>query len=1024
MVKYQYIAIFYKNERMNCMKKIIAMLTTVILAATTLCQATVFAAFSDVDDTNPYKKAITTLSKLSVIDGYEENGVSLFKPENTVTRAEFTKLIVFMLGYQELTYSSYEFTDVDSSHWARNFIQTAYNLGIIAGFGDGIFAPDSPVTYEQALKMVVCTLGYEQFAQSLPATSDNWADKYIQEANALNLTKNVSGTAYSAGAPRGVIAQVLYNALEIEMYEYNGYEWNRTDKTLLNDYLKAKELKGTLVGVEDLVTEDCTHALNEDEMDIMTSSGEEVLINYSSFTTNKSDISKYLGNTITVYYRQPTANDEKMLIIIDDETSKNSQIELNYDDISSLSGNTLKYYENNSKIKSIKLKEKDLTVRYNGDIVSADATVTLINPDTKEEESFTRQEALEKWLNPDTEYTIYGDIKLTDSGNDGTVDMIQINNYETMVAYAAPTTADYRITDKLVTGNYLILDPQAANYTYTITKNGAEIPVTSIAANDVILYAKSLDGSHYSLLVSNKTVKGSISSLSSDGSRMTINGTSYEVGDTCAAYIQEKNNKDLKVGISGTFYLDAFNTAVFGTLEQTATVPYAYIADAFLDYDEGGKAYITAYAPNTSASSAASYPIKSRVKFNGSNIDSETAIDRLMTSASYAGDESEYAEKIYGAGKTPNTTEYCQPARLMITNGEVTEITVLTSDEIQTQNDDNEQIAKCRDIGQYTYSSNSFSQNGKTSFSVNSNTTVLYVPSDRMQKKKYAKKAPSSAFTSGDAYYVEAYDINSSRIAGLVILYGNDGTLTTVKKDSDFSVVASLPESIYSDVRDEIVEKFDVYTGASNTVKSWTTYNATEFDNVQVGDVIQFAYDSDNLIQGRINNIKFADIAEVLDGAENNGQKFNWQAEQEPDESNNNQKYKFDYRFKKPGTSDDETYTSSTLGTVPNSRAVMFNVSKVLLDEKKLYVTKGGFETAEDGTYQIDDEDYEEILVAPSTKIIRMEEDREEISRYAADTTTDMSINDLKDAKNYGIDCSKILVLMSKGNAKLIVVYN
>ena len=102
----------------------------------------------------------------------------------------------------------------------------------------------------------------------------------------------------------------------------------------------------------------------------------------------------------------------------------------------------------------------------------------------------------------------------------------------------------------------------------------------------------------------------------------------------------------------------------------------------------------------------------------------------------------------------------------------------------------------------------------------------------------------------------------------------------------------------------------------------------------------------------------------------------------------------------------------------------MFNVSQVLLDEKKLYVTKGGFETAQDGTYQIDDEDYEEILVAPSTKIIRMEEDREEISRYAADTITDMSINDLKDAKNYGIDCSKILVLMSKGNAKLIVVYN
>ncbi|MCC8160886.1 MAG: hypothetical protein LIO53_06210 [Oscillospiraceae bacterium] len=53
-----------------------------------------------------------------------------------------------------------------------------------------------------------------------------------------------------------------------------------------------------------------------------------------------------------------------------------------------------------------------------------------------------------------------------------------------------------------------------------------------------------------------------------------------------------------------------------------------------------------------------------------------------------------------------------------------------------------------------------------------------------------------------------------------------------------------------------------------------------------------------------------------------------------------------------------------------------------------------------------------------------MSDKRDEISRYAADTTTDMSISDLRDAKNYGADCSKILVCSMKGVAKLIVVYN
>lgn len=1005
------------------MKKIVAMLTTLVVLASTLCQTAVFAAFSDVDDANSYKKAITTLTKLSVIDGYEENGVSLFKPENTITRAEFTKLIVFILGLGELTYDTNEFTDVSDEHWAKNYIQTAYHLGIIAGMGDGTFAPDDPVTYEQALKMVVCTLGYESFAQQTASESpSDWAEGYIRQASALNLNKNVSDAIYSQGASRGVIAQVLYNALDVDMYEYSNYKWEKTEKTLMKDYLNVIELKGTLVGIGEYVTEDCSVSLFEGEMDVMSSSGEEVIINYSSFTDNISEISKYLGNTITVYYSQKNSNDEKMLVIIDDETNKNSVITINYDDVNNLSGTSLKYYDENGKSKTAKLAANNLTVRYNGKIVAADETVTLTNPNTKAEETYTRQEALELWINLNTDYSIYGTITLTDNSSDGTVDMIQIYNYETMVAYAAPNNTDYRITDKLVTGNYLILDPQAADYTYTITKNNQEIPVTSIAANDVILYAKSLDESVYTLLVSNQTVKGSISSLNSSSSKMTISGTDYTIGSKCASYINDKDGKELKAGVSGTFYLDALGTAVFGTLEQTTVAPYAYITNAFIEYGEGDKAYITVYSTSLSGE-ATSYPLKSKVKYNGTSTSSSNVIDKLAASADYTNRDVEYAEKIYGAGKEPTLTGYSQPARVTITNNEVTEIITLTSDEVQTQNDDKEQIVKCKDIGEYTYSSNSFSQSGKTAFSVNSSTIVIYVPSDRTARSKYAKKTVSSAFTSGESYYLEAYDISSSKIAGLIILYGNDGSLTSVKKDSNFSIVASLPENTYDETQDSIVQKFDVYS-ASNTVKAWTTYDASEFSDVEVGDVIQFAYDSDMLAQGRINNIKFADIAAVLDGETYNGELFSWEEEQTPDEDNNYQSYKFDYRFKRTGTDEDEVYTSSSIGTVPYSRACMYNISQVLVDEKKLYVTKSGFFEGDDGTMQLDDSDYEEISITSSTKILRMEDERDEISRYAAGTTTDMSISDLKDAKNYGIDCSKILVCSSKGAAKLIVVYN
>ena len=138
-----------------------------------------------------------------------------------------------------------------------------------------------------------------------------------------------------------------------------------------------------------------------------------------------------------------TDKDDRKLIIIDDETTKNSEIKLDYEDLNSFSGNSLKYYDSSSKLKTVKLKEDELTVRYNGKLVEKNETVTLTNPTTKQEETFSREEALEQWLTPDTDYTIYGDVKLTDSGDDGTIDMIQINNYDTIVAYATPTTVSY-----------------------------------------------------------------------------------------------------------------------------------------------------------------------------------------------------------------------------------------------------------------------------------------------------------------------------------------------------------------------------------------------------------------------------------------------------------------------------------------------------------------------------------------------------------------------------------------------------
>ena len=99
---------------------------------------TASAAFSDVDDSNSYVEAISTLSTLQVINGYEDGS---FQPEKEITRAEYTKMIVYMLGMDSFTTPITTFTDVPESHWANAYIKTAFDMGIINGFDDNSFRP-------------------------------------------------------------------------------------------------------------------------------------------------------------------------------------------------------------------------------------------------------------------------------------------------------------------------------------------------------------------------------------------------------------------------------------------------------------------------------------------------------------------------------------------------------------------------------------------------------------------------------------------------------------------------------------------------------------------------------------------------------------------------------------------------------------------------------------------------------------------------------------------------------------------
>lgn len=71
-----------------------------------------------------------------------------FSPEQSITRAEFAALVIRSLGLAPVSGKS-AFRDVNASAWYADVVNTAAAAGLISGYEDGSFKPDSPVTRQE-----------------------------------------------------------------------------------------------------------------------------------------------------------------------------------------------------------------------------------------------------------------------------------------------------------------------------------------------------------------------------------------------------------------------------------------------------------------------------------------------------------------------------------------------------------------------------------------------------------------------------------------------------------------------------------------------------------------------------------------------------------------------------------------------------------------------------------------------------------------------------------------------------------
>lgn len=174
-------------------------------------------AFNDVNTAGvmPTDRAIMSLSEKNIIMGYDDG---CFHPEKNISRAEMAT-IIYRAKYGQIPpqQDSVAFEDMQN-HWAAGYVAQAVSDGIVSGVDDKHFMPDSDVTNEQVLKMLVCMKGLQTEAEERGGYPNGYVltavyHGFMDDIEVV-MSENAKSSYQTEPATRGNAAIMLYNALK------------------------------------------------------------------------------------------------------------------------------------------------------------------------------------------------------------------------------------------------------------------------------------------------------------------------------------------------------------------------------------------------------------------------------------------------------------------------------------------------------------------------------------------------------------------------------------------------------------------------------------------------------------------------------------------------------------------------------------------------------------------------------------------------------------------------------------------
>jgi hypothetical protein len=186
-------------------------------ATATATATTCVVTFSDVQPSDYFYTPVQYLACHGVVSGYSDG---TFRPYNTTTRGQMSKIVVLGFTLAITTTGGPHFSDVPVGSTFYNYIETAYNRGIVGGYADGTFGPNNDVTRGQLSKMVVRAAGWSVVTPPSGHFSDvppgSIFYTYVETAYCHAIVDGYSDGTFRPGsvALRGQMAKLVYLGLQ------------------------------------------------------------------------------------------------------------------------------------------------------------------------------------------------------------------------------------------------------------------------------------------------------------------------------------------------------------------------------------------------------------------------------------------------------------------------------------------------------------------------------------------------------------------------------------------------------------------------------------------------------------------------------------------------------------------------------------------------------------------------------------------------------------------------------------------